>query len=77
MTMESEERRRSMEMTGKVAPSESIKDELTARVMAEKTPEGKYRCRKCGQTFDTLEAHNEHHRKMHESQPYARAGTAT
>ncbi len=32
---------------------------------AEITAEGKYKCRTCGQVFDTLEAHNEHHRKMH------------
>ena len=27
--------------------------------------EGKYRCRDCGMLFDTLEAHGEHHSKMH------------
>lgn len=35
---------------------------------AEITAEGKYKCRTCGQVFDTLEAHNEHHRRMHEKQ---------
>ena len=29
------------------------------------TFEGKYRCRTCGQVFDSLEAHNKHRRKMH------------
>jgi len=34
--------------------------------MAEKTPDGKYKCKVCGQIFPTAEAHDEHHRKMHE-----------
>jgi hypothetical protein len=32
---------------------------------ARTTSGGKYRCRTCGQVFDSLEAHNEHRRKMH------------
>ena len=32
---------------------------------AQNTSDGKYRCRTCGQIFDSLEAHNEHRRKMH------------
>ena len=32
---------------------------------AQTTFDGKYRCRTCGQVFDSLEAHNEHRRKMH------------
>ena len=32
---------------------------------AQTTPDGKYRCRACGQVFDSLEAHDEHRRKMH------------
>ena len=31
----------------------------------EVTAEGKYRCRDCGMLFDTLEAHDEHHRTVH------------
>ena len=32
---------------------------------AQITSDGKYRCRTCGQVFDSLEEHNEHRRKMH------------
>ena len=32
---------------------------------AEVTADGKYRCRDCGMLFDTLEAHDEHHRTVH------------
>jgi hypothetical protein len=32
---------------------------------AEMTTEGKYRCRKCGKVFDTLEEHDAHHRTAH------------
>jgi hypothetical protein len=32
---------------------------------AQTTSDGKYKCRTCGQVFDSLEAHNEHRRKMH------------
>ena len=32
---------------------------------AEMTASGKYRCRDCGMLFETLEAHDEHHRKVH------------
>ncbi len=32
---------------------------------AEVTTQGKYRCRDCGQLFDTLEEHDKHHRKVH------------
>jgi len=32
---------------------------------AQTTSDGKYRCRTCGQVFDSLEAHDEHRRKMH------------
>lgn len=46
---------------------EGMKDQETnASTTAEVTAEGKYKCRTCGQVFDTLGAHNEHHRKMHE-----------
>lgn len=31
----------------------------------EVTADGKYRCRDCGMLFDTLEAHDEHHRRVH------------
>jgi hypothetical protein len=31
----------------------------------EVTEEGKYRCRDCGQLFETLEAHDRHHRTSH------------
>jgi hypothetical protein len=34
---------------------------------AEKTPDGKYKCKICGQIFPTMEAHDEHHRKMHKT----------
>ena len=34
---------------------------------AEMTLEGKYRCRECGQVFNTLEEHDDHHRKVHGS----------
>ena len=33
---------------------------------AEVTSDGRYKCRTCGRVFDTLEEHDEHHRKMHE-----------
>lgn len=33
---------------------------------AEVTANGKYRCRDCGMLFDTLEAHDEHHRTVHD-----------
>ncbi len=32
---------------------------------AERTAEGKYRCRDCGVLFDTLEAHDFHLRSVH------------
>jgi hypothetical protein len=32
---------------------------------AEMTLEGKYRCRQCGQVFNTIEGHDDHHRKVH------------
>jgi hypothetical protein len=32
---------------------------------AELTSTGKYRCRDCGMLFDTLEAHDEHQRRVH------------
>lgn len=32
---------------------------------AEMTLEGKYRCRRCGQVFNTIEEHDDHHRKVH------------
>ena len=32
---------------------------------------GKYQCRNCGESFETLEAHDYHYRKEHgQSQPY-------
>jgi hypothetical protein len=40
------------------------KKELAA---AEKTSDGMYKCKICGQIFPTMEAHDEHHRKMHET----------
>ncbi len=36
---------------------------------AEVTSEGKYRCRDCGLLFDTLEAHDRHHRQVHRQPP--------
>lgn len=33
--------------------------------VAERTSGGKYRCRDCGKVFDTLEAHDKHHREVH------------
>ena len=35
---------------------------------AQITSDGKYRCRTCGQVFDSLEAHDEHRRRMHGEQ---------
>ena len=32
---------------------------------AEVTVDGKYRCRYCGAVFETLEKHDEHHRRTH------------
>jgi len=32
---------------------------------AQTTSDGKYRCRMCGQVFDSLEAYDEHRRRMH------------
>ncbi len=32
---------------------------------AERTINGKYRCRDCGMLFDTLEQHDLHHRRVH------------
>ncbi len=32
---------------------------------AEVTSVGRYRCRDCGMFFETLEAHDKHHRKVH------------
>jgi hypothetical protein len=32
---------------------------------AERTTNGKYRCRDCGMLFDTLEEHDLHHRMVH------------
>jgi hypothetical protein len=38
---------------------------------AEATADGKYQCRYCGRIFETLEAHEQHHRKVHgKSQGY-------
>jgi hypothetical protein len=34
---------------------------------AELTLEGKYRCRLCGKVFDTLEEHDDHRRKVHDT----------
>ncbi len=45
---------------------QGMKDQKAKASTAEITAEGKYKCRTCGQIFDTLEAHNEHHRRMHE-----------
>lgn len=33
---------------------------------AEITSDGKYKCRICGQVFDTFVAHDQHHHEMHE-----------
>ena len=33
---------------------------------AEFTSDGKYKCKVCGRVFDTLEEHDDHHRRMHE-----------
>ena len=32
---------------------------------AQATADGKYQCRYCGLVFDTLEAHDAHHRQVH------------
>jgi hypothetical protein len=32
---------------------------------AEFTSNGKYRCRDCGQLFETIEAHDRHHSRVH------------
>jgi len=34
---------------------------------AEMTLEGKYRCRQCGKVFNTMEEHDEHHSRVHET----------
>ncbi len=52
----------SEEMTDQGMKDQKAKASTTAEI----TAEGKYKCRTCGQIFDTLEAHNEHHRRMHE-----------
>jgi uncharacterized C2H2 Zn-finger protein len=36
---------------------------------AEKTSDGMYKCKICGQIFPTMKAHDEHHRKMHGKAP--------
>jgi len=58
-------------MEDEANPHSEVKD-LETWVQNEEEPEttqttsdGKYRCRTCGQVFDSLEAHNEHRRKMH------------
>ncbi len=32
---------------------------------AEVTADGRYKCRDCGLLFETLEAHDQHHRSVH------------
>jgi len=46
-----------------VEEREETKRDVSAT--AELTSDGRYKCRTCGQVFDTLEEHNEHHRMMH------------
>ena len=44
---------------------------------AEMTANGKYRCRDCGMLFETFEAHDEHHRKVHRQEvTYPGPGTS-
>jgi hypothetical protein len=42
-----------------------VQTEVEESGSAQTTSDGKYRCRTCGQVFDSLEAHDEHRRKMH------------
>ncbi len=44
---------------------EDQKNSLNYEDAAEVTADGKYRCRDCGMLFDTLEAHDAHHRTVH------------
>ena len=42
-----------------------VQTEEEGSTSAQTTSDGKYRCRTCGQVFDSLEAHDEHRRRMH------------
>jgi hypothetical protein len=46
--------------------TEKWPEEKEKSATAEKTSDGMYKCKICGQIFPTMEAHDEHHRKIHE-----------
>ena len=74
-----------MKLNKKILPRERTYFELTeedyenevpwsGKVKAGTTADGKYQCRYCGLIFETLEAHDEHYRKVHgESKAYLKA----